>query len=296
MTINPISYSPPQKSVQLFRKTSKVDDNITILFLGAHKNPVVDLRGKGKKLDFDHYFYERISVKTQKGKIHLCGQVLKKYVDQWKTAKTNNKTTDEFQIWMEKQAEEPVAKKDIIEKSVRYFNKHERKQTEIHCVNDSLQQIGLDKNSREKKPLEAGEYAFVVGKIYDKTAKKLVTKFYATPKIKTAKGGIQHSSFLKGGNVKSAGMLTINDKGQITRIRNISGHYKPTDKELARLIKHLNDSGYNVSQIHITTYKNNFYRFVSLYLNINFKWGIVNQRADKWYAAWKLIDESDKML
>ena len=57
-----------------------------------------------------------------------------------------------------------------------------------------------------------------------------------------------HANFLSGAAVKTAGQMFIRG-GQITRLDNESGHYKPGDTTLEWMLHHLNDNGVNLSAI-----------------------------------------------
>lgn len=61
-------------------------------------------------------------------------------------------------------------------------------------------------------------------------------------------GPTYHSSFMAGAPVKCAGMIDI-ENGVIKRIRNDSGHYRPSDQSLAQMLRHLKTIGVNISKI-----------------------------------------------
>jgi hypothetical protein len=61
-------------------------------------------------------------------------------------------------------------------------------------------------------------------------------------------GRIHHSSF-GFEKVNGAGMMFINDKGKITAIDNLSGHYKPPQKSLGNVINALTKIGYDSTGI-----------------------------------------------
>lgn len=268
-----------KKIYELFFPSKKEAE---IFHLGGTVNPTFDPTNKGCKLDNKNYFYERIAVKTKDGHIHTYGNSLKEFVEKWMEEVRTGKTEENFQKWMEKCSEEVGVQKKLKEVAVYYFNDLERQQTEVHIGGGSLAQRGLGSDKEGLKPLK-GEYAFVVGEFWNESTHQIETKFYATPKIQTEKGKIQHTSFLRGGNVRSAGMFVITDEKQMVHIRNQSGHYKPGEKEMAYLLKHLKESGYDISKIHLQCFRNRFFRFASLYLKIDIKWGVLTQSGETWF-------------
>jgi hypothetical protein len=274
------------KVKNLFRKNE--DKDLIIHHLGGLKVSSFDPTGKQLKLNMKHYLYERvpisIAVKGESGEvkrseIFLYGMTLEKYVKEWIAKTEAEETTDNFQNFAAKRLSEDSV--EINQKKVRYFNDEERKKTEVVIDNGELMQIGLDNKNNEKKNLE-GTYAFVLATVFDEKTKKMKKIMFATPKVSTEEGKIQHSSFLRGGNVLSAGMLKINTIGNMLTIYNHSGHYKPTDKEIAHIVKHLEESGYDISKIHVNYIKDDLFSRIINKMQINIKWGIVQGRADKW--------------
>lgn len=59
-----------------------------------------------------------------------------------------------------------------------------------------------------------------------------------------------HSSFMAGRPVQCAGMISA-ENGIITKINNASGHYKPVDLALAKLLRHLKTVGVNIRKIDV---------------------------------------------
>jgi hypothetical protein len=283
--------STSEKIKALFSSTKK---DIEIFHFGGTKTTSFDPHDRERKLNNKGYFYEKIPIRTDNGEIHLYGKTLKKYADKWMKETKEGKTKDNFQQWIRKESNEPEIKSDIQRTSVRYFNDTDREQTEIHINHGKdLAQIGIDSKETEIKNIPKGAYIFVLGEIFNRKDKKIETKLFVAPKIKTKQGQIQHSSFLRAGNVRSAGMLILGENGQIN-ILNRSGHYTPTEKEIAYIIKYLKDSGFDTSKIHIPDSKFKFIHKISAYYKINMTWGIVNQSADKWYekTGKSLIDPS----
>lgn len=67
-------------------------------------------------------------------------------------------------------------------------------------------------------------------------------------------GPTYHSSFMAGKPVKCAGMIVI-ENGIIKRIRNDSGHYRPSDESLAQMLRHLKTIGVNIAKITVEQHK-----------------------------------------
>ncbi len=236
------------------------------------------------------YTFEDVPINTKSGEVFIYGNVIKPHIKDWMKKTESGETTLNFQDFLtEKMSQEPELEGSLLGQQVRYFNNKDREQTKIKILNGNLMQIGLDSTTTELKSLVPGNYAFVIADVKDASG-NINRTFYATPKVKTANGKIQHSGFVRGGNVVTSGMLTINDKEKIIGIRNESGHYQPTSKDLAHLVKHLQDSGFDTSKIYITCYKSQLGMFINNQFNL--KWGIVEQRADLWFeeTGRKLVD------
>lgn len=64
-------------------------------------------------------------------------------------------------------------------------------------------------------------------------------------------GAFQHSSFLNGGRISSAGMMKIKD-GQIRQISPLSGHYRPPTKNFRNFVHSMRDQGVDMSRVSIS--------------------------------------------
>lgn len=258
------------------------DSKPKIIFVGAIKVKSFDPTGAHRPLDGE-YWAERVILKINDSEVCVYGPKLVPYISMWKDQLGQEDSEESFQEFMAKRAEVDDKVGNLLtNSSVRLFDDKEREQTLAHFDEGQVTQVGLDSENENAKEFKEGEYAFVLADQIDHENVEIVTRLYATPKIETEKGKIQHSSFMRGGNVISAGILTVDNNGNITKIRNQSGHYKPTDKELALIVDYLQKSGYNISKFYITCYKSQFYRKAQNTLHIDLKWGIVNQRADLW--------------
>ena len=123
---------------------------------------------------------------------------------------------------------------------------------------------------------DLGRYAFALGEVVGEG-----TKLFAT--VKNKKEGIQHSSFLAGHAVKSAGMLEIDGEGKIVGVSKESGHYKPTDKEMAHLIKYLKENEFDISKLTVLCTRHHLFFQISNTFNLNIKWMATEQSAENWY-------------
>lgn len=64
------------------------------------------------------------------------------------------------------------------------------------------------------------------------------------------KGRFQHSSFLAGGPITSAGTLVIRD-GQLQKISPMSGHYRIDTKYFKKFVDELEKQGVDLSEVKI---------------------------------------------
>ncbi len=179
----------------------------------------------GKEMLYDRYFYEGISLTDQKGdELHIYGPILEETGEEWVNTAPGVSFTDYVQA---KRSWDPEFAETINGENVRYFTDNEREQTQVHWLNGVLWQIGLDSESAEITKVPEGVYAFALGD----------EKLFITPKVVTKKGKIQHSSFFRGGPVRSAGKIQIGSDGCIVWISNDSGHYRPGDPEIAEILR-----------------------------------------------------------
>lgn len=69
-------------------------------------------------------------------------------------------------------------------------------------------------------------------------------QLYIAPKVK---GEFQHSSFLSGGSVGSAGAIMVS-QGQIIKLAPMSGHYQPNIEQFIAFLNQLADQGVDLNQ------------------------------------------------
>lgn len=90
-------------------------------------------------------------------------------------------------------------------------------------------------------------------------------------------GFFNHSSFCAGNEVICAGILAVNEEGELQYIDNSSGHYSPDEDALKRLLKILADAKVDLSRVRVkihSTAKN--------YIGGN----LLNGGKDEWPDAW----------
>lgn len=243
----------------IFQKSSP-----TIYHLGGVKTPSVDLEGTQKKIYEKGYFYEKVPVKIKDKEgneieIHLYGLKLKTLVDEWISTKPETRPGENFQDFVNNKLKtNSELKEELLRSHVRFCNDIDREKTVTTVKDGHLQQVGLDKDNEVPQKLPKGCYAFVLAYTFNETKMGFEPKFYASPKIKTNKGQIQHSSFVRSGNVLSAGKMDVDENGKITSILNSSGHYRPNEKEMAQILNYLKESGYDISNVNVDYAKNKF--------------------------------------
>lgn len=178
----------------------------------------------GKEMYYDRYFYEGVSLTDESGdERHIYGPVLEQTGQEWADEFPGVSFTDYVKA---KESWDPEFAEIIEKENVRYFSDEEREQTQVHWVDGALWQIGLDKQN-EIVQVPQGVYAFALGN----------DQLFITPKIMTEKGKIQHSSFFRGGPVRSAGKISVGKDGCLLWLSNDSGHYRPEDPEVDETLR-----------------------------------------------------------
>jgi len=90
---------------------------------------------------------------------------------------------------------------------------------------------------------------------------------YTSPPDVTLPTEFHHSTFLNGVPVLCAGELEVS-KGQITRISNESGHYKPSKKQILQLLQQLQDQGVDLSKAIVKVQPNQYTYNAARYLEL----------------------------
>lgn len=64
-------------------------------------------------------------------------------------------------------------------------------------------------------------------------------------------GKVQHSSFTRGGPIKSAGWIKFDSQGRLIEIANFSGHYRPGVEQVKNMIYFLQSYEVDLSNLSI---------------------------------------------
>ncbi len=177
-----------------------------------------------------------------------------------------------------------VSRKELDSQRLHYCTKQERKQYAVEIGSDKLlhfqhngalvhtlsteQQSEIDEDFAQWKDAEIRAVALARAPKPDKSkmsetevkerkeAKKMrnankwiyVTstdnkQLYIAPKVK---GEFQHSSFLSGGSVGSAGAVMIN-RGKVVKLAPMSGHYQPNIEQFVAFLDQLTNQGVDLS-------------------------------------------------
>ena len=170
------------------------------------------------------YVYEQIPLEMDGREVHIYYGVLVPYVRTWNQHYASQMSFEEY---MRKLIDtKPHLKEALLAWNVRYFNDRERAETKIFWNEGQAYQIGLDSESSELKSMNPDTYAFVLGK----------NDLYMAVKKRPT---IVHSSFLRGCPVKSAGFITLDERGEIVKVLFYSGHYRPQEKEFHEFYSYL---------------------------------------------------------
>lgn len=254
-----------------------------IHFIGAVGIPNQSWRGEGgKELYTERYGFERIAIlkRDREGRpiaedgtlvsnggksaeMHFYAKTLTSTYQEWKQKLKQRELSEKekrFDIYVDSKMQiDPLFRAEIEKENVRFFHENELNQTKAVVTKENgIQQIGLDNEDQTLKPLKRGTYAFVMGRQGDKTPHPDDYALFLAVKENTDKGKIQHSSFLRGGKVVSAGIIEVNDQGKIEAIVQYSGHYLPTHQEMSIVIdylkQHLEEEEFNKITLSINKY------------------------------------------
>lgn len=100
---------------------------------------------------------------------------------------------------------------------------------------DTMSEAELQERKTAKKRRNTNKWIYVTSA----DRKQL----YIAPKVK---GEFQHSSFLSGGSVGSAGAVMVN-QGRIIKLAPMSGHYQPNIEQFIAFLNQLTEQGVDVS-------------------------------------------------
>jgi len=115
------------------------------------------------------------------------------------------------------------------------------------------QQLHEAKGVKKLKYVSAGA---LMNNLLRKTTKKNTWIFVADTSFRLyigikQSGAFQHSSFLHGGRISSAGLIRIK-RGQLRRLDPLSGHYAPPVKNFQGFVKNLEEAGADMSRVSIS--------------------------------------------
>lgn len=179
------------------------------------------------------YWLEAFTFKLDGENVRIYGPTLYPHFLEWKNSSEASK---DFQTAMQEKIDSMVP-----------LEREGLKRSILHLLNDQeLQEHKAEFKSGKihsgGKALTDGTYIFVV----DPEKKNLYVG-------KKETGHFQHSSFLKGGAVSSAGMIDVKD-GKIIAIRNHSGHYLPPPEMMETAVEFITkESGQLKNEIKVTT-------------------------------------------
>lgn len=100
---------------------------------------------------------------------------------------------------------------------------------------EHMSEAELNEHKEAKKRRNANKWIYVTS-----TSKQQI---YVAPKVK---GEFQHSSFLSGGSVGSAGAIMVNN-GKIIKLAPMSGHYQPRIEQFISFLDELTAQGVDLS-------------------------------------------------
>lgn len=273
------------------RMQEKYRDAIPIYLLGGVSHPTKEVRPSSAKSSsrkpmqrIAHYFLEPHTIKTHSGKeLHVDLSNMRYMADEWR--KSGLAEHMAFNEYLNQRMEtDPKFRQAVEEHRVRYFSNQERHQTLVTFDAGIPKQIGLDSpKGKSLHQLEAGvNYAFVLG---DRS-------LFMSPKGPSSEGKVQHSSFLRGAPVRSAGIITVDESGKIATLRNYSGHYAPNVQEIREILYYLKEKlePDDFRRIQVSVSLRSGWRIALahwMYDHLHIKWGIVTKPADL------LLDELD---
>ncbi|KAL5230776.1 hypothetical protein ABZP36_029552 [Zizania latifolia] len=183
--------------------------------------------GKAQKLALQHWL-EAIDPR------HRYGHNLHIYYVVW----SRSESTEPFFYWLDigegKEVNlEKCPRSELQSQCIKYLGPIERQEYEVVAESGRLvyKQTGVIVHTSDDS-----KWIFVLS-----TTKALYVG-------KKEKGKFQHSSFLAGGAIISAGRLVVKD-GILKAIWPYSGHYLPTEENFREFISHLQDNGVDLADV-----------------------------------------------
>ncbi|CAN6354021.1 unnamed protein product [Urochloa humidicola] len=185
--------------------------------------------GKAQKLARQHWL-EAIDPR------HRYGHNLHIYYDVW----SKSESTEPFFYWLDigegKEVNlEKCPRSKLQSQCIKYLGPKERQEYEVVVENGKLV---YKKNGAFVQTLDDSKWIFVLS-----TTKAL----YVGQK---KKGSFQHSSFLAGGAITSAGRLVVKE-GILKAIWPYSGHYLPTEENFREFIRYLEENSVDLTDVKV---------------------------------------------
>ncbi|XP_066363349.1 IQ domain-containing protein IQM1-like isoform X2 [Miscanthus floridulus] len=183
--------------------------------------------GKAQKLARQHWL-EAIDPR------HRYGHNLHIYYDVW----SKSESTEPFFYWLDigegkEVSLEKCPRSKLQSQCIKYLGPKERQEYEVVVERGKLV---YKKNGALVHTLDDSKWIFVLS-----TTKAL----YVGQK---KKGSFQHSSFLAGGAITSAGRLVVKE-GILKAIWPYSGHYLPTEENFKDFIRYLDENGVDLTHV-----------------------------------------------
>ncbi|CAL5096698.1 unnamed protein product [Urochloa decumbens] len=183
--------------------------------------------GKAQKLARQHWL-EAIDPR------HRYGHNLHIYYDVW----SKSESTEPFFYWLDigegkEMNLEKCPRSKLQSQCIKYLGPKERQEYEVVAESGKLV---YKKNGAFVQTLDDSKWIFVLS-----TTKAL----YIGQK---KKGSFQHSSFLSGGAITSAGRLVVKE-GILKAIWPYSGHYLPTEENFREFIRYLEENGVDLTDV-----------------------------------------------
>ncbi|CAL4895327.1 unnamed protein product [Urochloa decumbens] len=185
--------------------------------------------GKAQKLARQHWL-EAIDPR------HRYGHNLHIYYDVW----SKSESTEPFFYWLDigegkEMNLEKCPRSKLQSQCIKYLGPKERQEYEVVAESGKLV---YKKNGAFVQTLDDSKWIFVLS-----TTKAL----YVGQK---KKGSFQHSSFLSGGAITSAGRLVVKE-GILKAIWPYSGHYLPTEENFREFIRYLEENGVDLTDVKV---------------------------------------------
>ncbi|GJC88330.1 IQ domain-containing protein IQM6 [Colletotrichum liriopes] len=208
------------------------------------REEAVARRKKDSKMMGLQYFLEMVDLK------HRYGSNLRVYHEEWKKADTN----ENFFYWLDygggRNVEMEACPRDRLEREqVRYLSREERQYYLVQV--DDEGRLCWAKNGARIDTTEAFKDSLL-----RKSVKKNTWIFVADTSFRLyvgikSSGAFQHSSFLQGSRISSAGLIKIKD-GRLSSLSPLSGHYRPPASNFRAFVRNLKDAGVDTSHVSIS--------------------------------------------